>query len=242
MIQINKLPGQKILELGGGDAPSPSSDVRVDVRAGPHTHFTADFEQPLPIQSDEFDAVLCHFCLEHLRFTKVLGFLQECHRVLKPGGVALFATPNLERQVEWIKDHPDGWNGKPLFEAASELIFGSQDYPENCHRSCMTPSILSGLFMAAGFTDVKVEPYGEHNTDLSVIAKKPNDQVVAINAETGALVKESQLDKHVTKGDVLKLIEQNEFVAKIGDELVYANSREEFDECMKELDYHKGNK
>lgn len=195
MIDFKKLPGQRVLELGGGDSPQTwagpdgvrqlVADVRVDVRAGPHTSFTQDFNLPLSgIGSAEFDAVLCVFCLEHLYWHKARRFLAECLRVLKPGGRAVFVVPNTEAQVQWVKDHPQGWDGKPLFEAASELLFGSADYPENTHKLYLTPALCHELFAAAGFGDVLTQPAGAAGTDLLVDAYRPREDAQPAIART----------------------------------------------------------
>lgn len=179
MITIsNKKPTDRILELGAGDSPNPSSDVIVDVRASAFTHFTADFIQPLPIKDEDFTCVLAHFVLEHLPYRCVLPFLKEVHRVLKPGGYAIFAVPNTKEQIRWIADHQGGWDGKPLFEAASELLYGSQNMPgsdgvdHNTHRVYFDPTTAALLFAEAGFVDVVVAPYGERDTDLTVQLRK----------------------------------------------------------------------
>ena len=51
----------------------------------------------LPLQDARFDLVYSDFVLEHVQFPK--AFLAEVHRVLKPGGVYLFRTPNLHHYV-----------------------------------------------------------------------------------------------------------------------------------------------
>lgn len=47
---------------------------------------------PLPYADGSFDSVVSFQVIEHIRDDR--KFLQEIHRVLKPGGVALITTPN----------------------------------------------------------------------------------------------------------------------------------------------------
>lgn len=173
MITLNKQPGQRVLELGGGDNRNPASDVNCDVRKVDGVDFACDFEQPLPIASDEFDCVFSHFALEHVSYPKVPPLLAEIFRVLKPGGKAVVAVPNTEAQMRWIQEHPEGWDGKDLFAAASELLFGSQTYEANAHKSFWSPTAATDLFRAAGFEGVVVRPYGARDTDMAVEANKP---------------------------------------------------------------------
>lgn len=177
VIQIRSKPTDRLIELGGGAQPliRPNCDVRqcFDAQGNPTVDFTADFEQPLPIQSEEFDGVLCRYCLEHLTYTKIPAFLREVFRIMKPGGRAAFITPNTDAQFRWAKEHPDGWDGKGYFQAISELLFGSQDYEENSHKAFLTPGIVIRLMTEAGFEQVKTTPYGERDTDMVIEVVKP---------------------------------------------------------------------
>jgi SAM-dependent methyltransferase len=53
----------------------------------------ADGNQPLPIRSGRFDAVLSREGIEH--FENQAGFVRECARVLRPGGRLVITTPNI---------------------------------------------------------------------------------------------------------------------------------------------------
>ena len=143
MLTINKGPGQRVLELGGGQNRNPAADVNVDVRSGPGVDFCVDFDKPdWPIGSNEFDCVFSHFALEHVCWRNTRQAVKEIYRATKPGGKAVIIVPNTEAQVRWIRDHPDGWDGKGFFESASENLFGSQDYGENAHKSYWSPSAI----------------------------------------------------------------------------------------------------
>lgn len=176
MITLKMTPDQKVIELGGGSNPivRPNVDVRMcyDSEGKPTVDFTADFNQDLPIQSDEWDGVFAQYVIEHLSWRSVRKFLQEVHRILKNGGKAVFVTANTDAQIEWIKKNPNGWDGKDAFDSYSCVIFGDQDYPENSHRNFMNPSLITSLLNEAGFMDVKVQEYGERFTDMVVQATK----------------------------------------------------------------------
>jgi len=71
-VQLTNIkPGDKWLELGGGDNPNPACQVNCDCRQGPKVHFTADFNDKLPISSDEWDGVFSHFVLEHISVSAI---------------------------------------------------------------------------------------------------------------------------------------------------------------------------
>ena len=203
MLTIRKEQGQKIIELGGGNNPHPAADVNVDVREGPKVHFTADFDKPLPISSNEWDGVISIFALEHVSYTRIPAFLREVYRILKSNGRFVCIIPNTEAQVKWILAHPDGWDGHAFFESASCKLFGDQEHslregevnaPVDSHKAWLDPLTASKLFQDAGFVDITIQPYGERETDMAVIVIKPKsdgvlDQVAAIEKTNVELVK-----------------------------------------------------
>lgn len=180
----------KILELGGGANRQPFSTCNVDVRSAPGVDFTADFDKPLPIQSDEWDVVFSQYCLEHISWRNLPSFLKEVHRILKPNGRVVLVTANTEAQIQWIKDNPEGWDGKSAFESYSCVLMGDQDYSDNTHKVYLSPALLTNLLQEAGFVDIITQPYGARNTDMTVDARKPspNEEPLVIPNVLGSKV------------------------------------------------------
>lgn len=59
----------------------------------------------LPFPDDSFDVVYHSQFIEHLPFEMARGFLDECHRVLKLGGVLRVVTPDLANQAaEYLRN------------------------------------------------------------------------------------------------------------------------------------------
>jgi SAM-dependent methyltransferase len=169
---------QRVLELGGGNAPLPFT-INVDVRPGPHTAFTADFEKPLPIRGQDFDGVFSKFAAEHISWRTVDGFFAETWRVLKPGGRLVLVVPNLLEQMRLGVELGDSgqWDVDPGHPASglnemSKRIFGDHDYGENAHRVGWCPEYICRALRAAGYASVMVVPFGELGTDMIVEAVK----------------------------------------------------------------------
>jgi predicted SAM-dependent methyltransferase len=171
LISIKRRDDEKVIELGGGDAPLFRPNV--DVRPGPQTDFVADFNGPLPITSEEWDVVFAKYVVEHLSWRNVRGFLAECLRILKPGGRLVLITANTAAQLDFIRANPGGWDGRGPFESFSCVLFGDQDYDANTHRNWMDPSLVVDLLTEAGFVGVKVQPEGARRTDMAVEASRP---------------------------------------------------------------------
>jgi ubiquinone/menaquinone biosynthesis C-methylase UbiE len=86
--------GSRRLHLGCG------TDIRegwinLDVRKLPGVDVVADLDDcrrhPLPFPANSIDEFFCSHVLEHLR--DALGFMQELHRIAKPGAIATIAVP-----------------------------------------------------------------------------------------------------------------------------------------------------
>jgi predicted SAM-dependent methyltransferase len=54
-----------------------------------------DATQPLPFPENTFSFIFSEHMLEHIPIDAAQVFMQECNRVLKPGGVLRLATPDM---------------------------------------------------------------------------------------------------------------------------------------------------
>ncbi len=172
MITFKNKPGERVLELGGGDVPQLRPNA--DCRPGPQVDMVMDFNKPLPLETGYYGSILSKFAIEHISWRNVSQFIAEVYRALAPGGTFVCIMPNTAAQMQWIFSNPNGWDDKGPFEAASEVLYGSQDYPENSHKAFFSPGIVDMLFKAVGFTNLEIHPYGERETDMCVRAEKPH--------------------------------------------------------------------
>ena len=162
-------PGRRILDLGAGAGymTQKMSAILREQGLRPAEHLLAmdlfgdsyrcaevpfrqaDLNQALPLDSDSFDAIYSIEVIEHLR--RPYDFLAECHRVLKPGGLLVFSTPNTLHALSRIKQ---------FFTGFSDLYLPPSIKPENGGRLCghIMPLPYSyhvfGL-RAAGFTEIR---------------------------------------------------------------------------------------
>jgi 2-polyprenyl-3-methyl-5-hydroxy-6-metoxy-1,4-benzoquinol methylase len=91
------------------------------------------------LQSQPNNSLRCitafHF-VEHLTLPDLVGFLDECARTLKPGGLAVFETPNPENL----------------------LVGGCNFYLDPTHRNPLPSITLKVLLEARGFSRVEILP------------------------------------------------------------------------------------
>jgi len=83
-----------VLELGSGWCPTVREGARVvhlDRVEGPHVEILVDLAHGIPLPSCVVDEVIAIDVLEHLQ--DFVGAMNEIHRVLVPGGLAVIQVP-----------------------------------------------------------------------------------------------------------------------------------------------------
>ena len=101
-------------------------DVDEEVTKNPHLTRAVQYDGThFPLDDGSFDAVVMDYVLEHVEDPAAL--FREIHRVLRPGGVVLFRTPNARHYVSvlgqflpdrlsvWARNHPDDHRVYPRF-------------------------------------------------------------------------------------------------------------------------------
>lgn len=92
-------------------------------------------ELPAPFPPAEFDVITCTETLEHLSDELLPAVVSEIHRLLKPGGVALFTTPNDE----------------DLEQAMAYCPFCEAEFHKVQHQRSFTHNSMTRLLESEGF-------------------------------------------------------------------------------------------
>lgn len=162
-----------ILEIGGGEHPSDSSTVRVDIRDIPGKVDVVCNAISLPMFGDQiFDKVYARHVLEHWSMSEVPTVLKEWHRVLKPEGEIEIHCPDLDKLIQnYIHGSIDGYTGNRFdMNLFSYYVYGGQEYPENTHKSGWNYSSLAALLIKAKFCHINRAWNYEDNIEMRVKA------------------------------------------------------------------------
>lgn len=83
---------EKKLNLGCGHVILPKEEgwTNLDALEGPDIDVTA-FVPPIPLEDESYDHILMSHFIEHVPDT--IGLMNECYRVLKPGGTMKVFVP-----------------------------------------------------------------------------------------------------------------------------------------------------
>jgi len=83
------------LNIGSGQRPFAKPWVNVDVQAKWHPDIVADGARLPMIADGQAQTVVLHHVLEHYGCGEASGLVQECHRMLTPGGSLLVFVPDV---------------------------------------------------------------------------------------------------------------------------------------------------
>ena len=115
---IKKIPASssRYLNLGCGRRYH-SAWTNLDLESNDPEVVSHDVTKGIPFEASSFDAVYHSHVLEHLNPEEGKQLIQECYRLLSPGGVLRVVVPDLERIARlYLENHQQAWDGD---EAAS---------------------------------------------------------------------------------------------------------------------------
>jgi len=102
-------------------------------------------------KSNSFAVITGFHIVEHLPLKKMLALFDECLRVLKPGGMVIFETPNPE----------------------NILVGACNFYTDPTHKKPIPPETLKFLVEERGFTDIKIIRLHKYSDYYSVDTQNP---------------------------------------------------------------------
>ena len=127
----------------------------------------------LEFPDDSASQVECMHTIEHLGATKSIYALAEFFRVLKPGGVLLLETPDIEAAIaNFLK------NGEAQRKLLMNWIYGLYS-PGMGHRYCFPKELLSRMLKEAGFTDIQLNRFATKSAQpaLRVKCRTPKSHI-----------------------------------------------------------------
>jgi SAM-dependent methyltransferase len=139
-------------------------EVRLDVDPGVKPDVIASITDMSPVPSGAVDAVFSHHNIEHVFAHEVPLALAEFLRVLRPGGEALIATPDLQGIAEAIvagKLESTLYRSEAGDIAALDVVYGLRSDIEEgreymAHRTGFTVRTLTRKLTQVGFVEVQV--------------------------------------------------------------------------------------
>jgi SAM-dependent methyltransferase len=111
-----------------------------------------DITKPLPFLDGTIDFIFAEHVVEHVHQREAFSFFEECHRVLKPGGMIRIAVPSADQIMRLADDDycafVSKWSrskGKTKRDALDAIIIN------HGHRAIWSAASLAAAIYAAGF-------------------------------------------------------------------------------------------
>lgn len=127
--------------------------------------------KPFPLEDNTFDYVFSEHMIEHISYPEGGMMLQECYRVLRPGGKIRIATPDLEvilglyssaktpeqkEYIAWITDR-----FLPNIDEYNEVFVINNAFRNWGHKFIYNREVLKDLLERTGFKEIKTYSVGE---------------------------------------------------------------------------------
>jgi predicted SAM-dependent methyltransferase len=145
----------------------------------------------LPFPDSSVQEVRTDSLIEHLSFIDEPKFFQEVKRVLRPGGIFRFSTPDFEDAVKlWLAARDDWkdfyqndpesiakehWFGQYSYSTENRwgylmaMIFGSQNGEGQFHKNCYTSPKIRAILKRLDFKVLEISHYRwKGNRDLMI--------------------------------------------------------------------------
>jgi predicted SAM-dependent methyltransferase len=120
---------------------------------GEGNYFNHDILQPFPFESGSVDGIFASHILEHFVLMDALDLVDECYRLLRPGGVLRVSVPCPRKFYEGTLAGKTDWGepfhlnrGKTTTMLNYALFFHD-------HKQCLGKHALLCMLLDAGFSE-----------------------------------------------------------------------------------------
>lgn len=150
--------------------------INLDLFKHPNIAFTCDCRKKLPFRNQSVARMRCEHVLEHFDIDdEVPLFLQECLRVLQPGGVVRFVVPDIRKFAEaYLSQSEEKWAelGFDLSNWPSAVYIMNHVFRQSGeHKFGYDFDALNEILLRFGFSDVRPQSWRQ-----SVDKQLCNDQ------------------------------------------------------------------
>ncbi len=159
------LGGHEVKKLQIGTGYNPLGDwLNSDFDPPSDDIIYLDATKTLPFDDCTFDCLFSEHMIEHIAYPEGLNFLEECHRVLKPGATLRVATPNLQFLIELYRTNKTPLQKAYVEWATDEYVSSSGSFEDTFvinnfvrswdHSFIYDEKVLRCAMEKAGFTSV----------------------------------------------------------------------------------------
>jgi len=176
---------------GGEILPNSEGWVNIDYKKSPGVDRVINLEkEDLDYSSNSVDHILLRDFLEHLSKWRQQSFLENVHKVLKPGGDVYIQLPDLETLAKRylnILENPTEMQHPLTAEQFASSLYGGQEYEGNYHKWGYDNKYLTKRLIDIGFL-IKYA-HGDGGQNLLCAGLKPPKKIyLAVGGGLGDVI------------------------------------------------------
>ncbi len=159
------------LELGAGDKKGEGAWVTIDITKQCDIYW--DLGKGLPFPNKSITKIYSSHFFEHLSFKEGQQILDECMRVLIPGGTFSICVPNAKLYIDaYIKsktlDRNQYFSHKPAYNNTTQIDYVNYTaFMDGHHKYMFDKENLLNVLKSKGFKNVHLRKF-DPNLDLKV--------------------------------------------------------------------------
>lgn len=169
VVEIGNAGTDISLDLGGGDRRGANGWLTVDVTHNCDLYW--DLRLGIPFADGRVSRIYSSHMFEHLTYQEGQLLLDECFRVLKPGGSISIVVPNAGMYIEGYLGHRElpeeffGW--EPAYNRTTRIdALNYVAYMAGEHKYMFDQENLLHILAAKGFINVSSRPF-DPETDMA---------------------------------------------------------------------------
>ena len=130
-----------------------------------------DLTKNFPIGDNKFDYIFCEHAIEHFDINQGIKILQECYRILKPGGKTRIATPEINFLIRLYQKQKSPtqkkyilWAGKAFFDKpqySTDTFIINNFFRAWGHKFIYDYKTLKSILEDVGFENVRKATPGQ---------------------------------------------------------------------------------
>lgn len=152
------------LHVGCGTIYLPGF-VNIDANPRQKLDLWLDVRRGLPFRSASVDSIYSTHMIEHLYDNELRRLLQECRRVLKPGGGIRLIVPSLKNAITAYREGRHDWFYDSFPQHFDSLggRFSNFVFCDGQHRTAFDFDYLAEMLLVAGFEEPEESAEGKSN-------------------------------------------------------------------------------
>jgi predicted SAM-dependent methyltransferase len=159
----NRRTGQGIrLEIGSGPVSRRNGLITLDLYL--EADVCWDLSMPLPFPANSVSLIYSSHLMEHFAYPQLVKLLENCLRVLKPGGVYSACVPDASTYIRAYSqsnalDSSYLAHGPAVVSAKKMDVINYIAYMDGQHRYMFDEENLAHVLSVNGFTDVRIRDF-----------------------------------------------------------------------------------